>query len=307
MGLTIVLPSAIAGAQSDTVIQMGVGPVDAAAAVFYADKTGLFKKYGLDVKLTKLPNGSAILSALAGGSLQLGQGSSLALIQGYARGLPFVAIGATSMYDSSRPDYGLLVPVDSPITKPSDLEGKTFGAVSLQDQNSLATFAWLDAHGVDRSTLKFVEMPASAMLAAMEQHRIDAATFYEPFDSSLMATGKVRTLADPYAAIGKRYADALLYGNRPWVEAHRDLVGKFVSAMREASAYVGSHEPEANPIIAEYTGADPQTLANMHHGTRTVVLPPAALQPMIDAAAKYKLIDKAFPASNMICSCALRR
>jgi NitT/TauT family transport system substrate-binding protein len=307
ISLTTVLPSAIAGAQSETVVQVGVGPVDAAAGIFYADKTGLFKKYGLNVNLTRLPNGAAILSAIAGGSLALGQGSALALVQGYAKGLPFVAIGGDSTYDPSRLDYGLLVPVDSAITKPSDLEGKTFGVVSLFDQNSLATFAWLDAHGIDRTTLRYVEMPASAMLAAMEQHRIDAATFYEPFYSSLKATGKVRTLADPYSAIGKRYADALLYGNRTWVDAHRDLVDKFLRAMREASFYVGAHESDVAPITAEYTGADPATLLSMHHGGRTVLLAPDMLQPVIDVAAKYKVIDKAFPASDMICSCALRR
>jgi NitT/TauT family transport system substrate-binding protein len=304
---TTVLPSDVAGAQTEPVVQVGVGPVDAAAAVFYADKTGLFKKYGLNVELVRLPNGAAILSAIAGGSLQLGQGSALALIQGFVKGLPFTAVGGDSTYDPSRADYGLLVPMDSAIKNPKDLEGKTFGVVSLQDQNSLATFAWMDANGVDRSTLKLVEMPASAMLAAMDQHRIDAATFYEPFNSSLMATGKVRKLADPYAAIGKRYADALLYGNRQWVDSHREQVGKFLRAMREASNYVGSHESEIVPITAEYTGADPKTLLSMHHGGRTVVLTPDALQPMIDVAAKYKAIDKTFPASDMICTCALRR
>jgi len=309
--VTLVLVAAFAAtgavAQTEPVIQLGLGPVDAAAALFYADKTGIFQKYGLNVKVVRLPNGAAILSAIAGGSLQLGQGSALALIQGFSHGLPFTAIGGNSMFDPSRADYGLLVPVDSTVQKPADLEGKTFGVVAMQDQNSLATFAWMDAQHVDRSTLKFVEMPASAMLAAMEQHRIDAATFYEPFYSSLMATGKVRTLADPYAAIGPRYADALLYGNKVWVDAHRDLVAKFLNAVREASNYVGTHEREVVPITAEYTGADPATLSNVHHGGRTVVLTPETLQPMIDAAAKYKAIEKAFPAADMICSCALRR
>jgi NitT/TauT family transport system substrate-binding protein len=305
-GVLAILLSGVAGAQS-TEVRVGVGPVDAAAAIFYADKTGLYRKYGLNVTLTKLPNGSAILSAIAGGSLDIGQGSALALIQGFEKGLPFTAIGGIQIYDASRPDYGLLVPINSPITKAPDLESKTFGVVSLQDQNSLATFAWLDAHNVDRSTLKFVEMPASAMLAAMDSHRIDAATFYEPFYSSLLATGKVRVLADPYSAIGKHYADALIYGNKPWVDGHRDLVAKFLAATREADTYVGAHEAEVVPITAEYTGADAATLANMHHGLRTIALPPEILQPMIDVAAKYKAIDKRFPASEMICTCALHR
>jgi NitT/TauT family transport system substrate-binding protein len=294
-------------AQSDQIIRVGVGPVDAAAPLFYAAKSGIYKKYGLNVEIVKLPNGAAILSSIAGGSTQLGQGSVLALLLAFTKGLPFTAIGNLSTYEADHPDYGLLVPINSPIKAPKDLEGKTLGVVSLQDQNSLATFAWLDAHGVDRSTLKIVEIPASATLAAMEQGRVDFATFYEPFFSAFMATGKVRVLANPYDALGKHYSDALLYGTPQWVNEHRDLVDKFLRATQEAAIYTAAHEREVAPVTAEYTGVDPASLLGAHHGGRGAVLVPADIQPIIDAAAKYKMIPKAFPASDLVCGCALKR
>jgi NitT/TauT family transport system substrate-binding protein len=292
---------------AEPTIRVSVGPVDAAAPLFYAAKVGLYRRYGLDVELVKLTNSSAILASIAGGSAQLGQGSTLGLVQAFSRGLPLVAIGGLETYDSEHPDYGMLVLASSPIKTPKDLEGKVCGVVGLQDMFSLATFAWLDAHGVDRSTIKFVEMPLSAALAAMQQGRIDVATFYEPFFSAGMATGTVRILGSPLDALGKHFADAVLYGTPQWTNDHRDLTGKFLRATQEAAIYVAAHEREVAPITAEYTSADRTALAGMRHGGRSAVLDPAQLQPIIDAAAKYQFIPKAFSASDLVCTCALRR
>lgn len=310
LALACALPFLAAGARAQTtapLIRLAVGPVDAAAPVFYAVKAGIYAKYGLDVELVRLANGAAILSSIAGGSTQLGQGSVLAIVEAYARGLPFTVIGNLAEYDSAHPDYGMLVPVDSPIRTPKELEGKTFGAVGLQDQSSLANYAWLDAHGVDRSTIKFVEIPASASLAAMQQGRTDVATFYEPFFSAYMATGKVRDLGDPFAALGKRFSTAVLYATPQWVNGNRDIVARFSRATQESATYVAAHEREVVPVTASYTGVDSTLLANADHGGRGTAISPADLQPIIDAAAKFNMIPKAFPASDMICSCAPRR
>jgi len=297
-----------AAAQTAETIHVGVGPVDTAIPLFYAAKVGLFKKYGLDVELVKTPNGATTVAALAGGSLQLGQGSPLSVVTAVGKGgLPLTVIGDLSSYVSEHPDYALLVPVNSPIHTAKDLEGQTLAAVSLKDQNALATFAWLDAQGVDRSKLKYVEIPAAATAAAMEQGRVVAATFYEPFFSSFTTTGKMRVLAYPYDAIGKRFADSVLFGNTTWVAAHPEVVSKFLHAVQDAAAYVGAHEDETPALAAEYIGVDPATVAHVRHGLRGVYILPSDLQPMIDAAAKYQVIPKAFPAAQMICSCALRR
>jgi NitT/TauT family transport system substrate-binding protein len=209
---------------------------------------------------------------------------------------------------SDRPDYALLVLANSPIKTAKDLEGQTLAAVSIKDQNSLATFAWLDAHGVDRSTLKYVEIPAAATLPAMEQNRVVASTFYEPVLSAIMATGKVRVLGYPMDAIGKRFADSVLFGNTKFVADHPDVVNKFLRATQEASVYVGSHESETPQIASEYTGVDPATIPkNVRHGTRGVLLNPSDIQPMIDVLAKYDVIPKRIDAKDIICSCALKR
>jgi NitT/TauT family transport system substrate-binding protein len=289
------------------VIRVGVGALDATTPMIYAVKQGLYRKYGLNVELVKLNNGPAIASAIAGGSLELGEAATLSVVVAVSKGLPFTVIGDLNDYDSTQPDQALLVPVNSAIKTPQDLAGKTLATVSLEGQPALGTFAWLDSIGIDRTAIKYVEIPASATLAAIEANRVDGAVFYEPFLSANMATGKLRVLAYPYNAIGKRYPKSVLFGNADWVGTHRDAVERFLNATQEASRYVGAHENDAAPLIADFAGLDVTTILNTRHGVRSVILPPGELQAVIDAAARYKFIPAVIPENQLICGCALRK
>jgi NitT/TauT family transport system substrate-binding protein len=304
----LTLGPAVAQQSGDTtVIRVGAGPDDQSTPVLYAAKAGLYKKYGLDVEVVKLSGAAAIAAALAGGSLEIGKASPMAVIAGFSKGLPFTVIGNLAYYNATRPDLALVVATNGPIKTAKDLEGKTLAAVSLSDLNSVATMAWLEAYGVDLSTIKYVEIPASASLAAMEQDRIVGSTIYEPYFTAFTSSGKARVLGYPYDAIAKRFANAVLFANVSWVAAHRDLVDKFLRATQEASVYLGTHDADSTALIAEFGGLDPASIGNIRHPERGVPTSPADLQPVIDAAAKYKVIDKSFPASALICGCAIHK
>ena len=249
--------STTAGAQTNEPIRIGAGPVDQATPLIYGVKAGIYKKYGINVEVVKLANGSAIASVVAGGSLQLGQASALAAVTAIAKGLPFTVIGNLASYDSEKPDFALLVAANAPI--------------------------------------KYAEIPASAALAAMEQNRIVGATIYEPFLSADVASRKARILGYPYDAVAKHFSSALLFGSVKWVNE------------QEASLYVAAHENESAQLIAEFAGVDPSSIANIRHSVRGIVLNLSDVQPVIDTAAKYKIIPKAFPAQEMVCTCALKR
>jgi len=308
LALLALLPTATtrALAQADQpLIRFGTGPDDQSTPLLYAAKAGIYKKYGLNVQMVKMAGAAAVAAAIAGGSLEMGKASSLGAVTAIGKGLPFTIIGNLAYYDAAKPDIALLVLASSDIKTPKDLEGKTLAAVSLSDMNSVATFAWLDRLGVDRSTLKYVEFPASASLAAMEQHRIVASTIYEPYFSSFMATGKVRVLGYPFEAISKHFSDALIFTTKTWAADHPDAVRKFLQATEEASTYIAAHENVSAQLIAEFGDVDPGTLGNIHHAGRGIALSPADVQPVIDAAYKYKVIPTDFKAAEMICTCAL--
>jgi NitT/TauT family transport system substrate-binding protein len=306
LALALLLPGPTL-AQTGPLIRIGAGPDDTSMPVIYAASAGLFQKAGLNVELDKLAGAAAVTAALAGGSLEIGKASALSVVTAHSKGVPLTIIGSIATYSSTDPDFGLIVMADSAIKTAADLPGKVLAAVSLQDMSTIATYAWLDQRGIDPTTLRFVEMPASATLAAMEQQRVVGSTIYEPMLSAATATGKVRVIGHPYDAIGKHFAGGVLIANPSWVGDHRDLVDRFLRVMRQAGNYVASHEDEMGPILAAYIGVDPSTMVKTHHEGRQVTIAPADLQPVIDAAARYHVIAKPFPAAELICSCAFTR
>ncbi len=272
-----------------------------------SSKGGCNRKYGVDVELVKLNNGPAIASAIAGGSLELGEAATLSVVVAMSKGLPFTVIGDLNDYDSTQPDQALLVPVNSTIKTPQDLAGRTLATVSLEGQPALGTFAWLDSIGIERTAIKYVEIPASATLAAIEQ-------------KPRRRRGVLRTVS-----LGKP-GDRKTAGAGLSVQRHRQAVSKVgplrerglgrsasrcgravLNATQEASRYVGTHENAAAPLIADFAGLDVNTILNTRHGVRSVVLPPGELQSVIDAAARYKFITATIPEAQLICSCALRK
>ncbi len=304
--MALLMSPAASIAQNDAVIRIGAGPDITGEPIIYAEKAGLFKKAGLNVDIQKLAGAAVVGAAVAGGSLEIGKAAVLSVATAYAHGLPFTIIGDIGAYNADHPDSALIVLANSDIKTAKDLVGKTLSDVSLEDQNAVATFAWLDQHGVDPMSVKYVEVPPAAILAAMEAGRVVASTVYEPIYTAAMATGKVRVIGYPYDAISRHFADSVLFSNVNWVNAHRDLVARFLQVMKTATAYVGSHEDELIPMLAEYSGVDPAAITKVHRPERRVTIGVADIQPVIDAAAKYKVTPKTFPAAELICPCALK-
>src|ERR1019366_9235665 len=103
--------------------------------------------------------------------------------------------------------YGMiLVGTNSATKTAADLNGKTLGlTVTRGDLNATTTQAWVEQHGGDWASIKVLEIPQSAMVAAIDQGRIDAMTMQSPGATIALASGKVRILGRPYDSVAKRF------------------------------------------------------------------------------------------------------
>jgi ABC-type nitrate/sulfonate/bicarbonate transport system substrate-binding protein len=288
-------------------IRIGAGLDVESTPVLYAQRAGLFARAGMRVEVVKITGGgTAIAAAIAGGALEIGKASTFALVTAHARGVPFVLLAPAASYSSDVPDIPLVVSVRSTMRSARELNGKTIGVVSLATTMRLATETWIDASGGDSKSVHFVELSPPAMPVAIEQGRIDGAPLSEPVFSEAMSGGKVRVLGYPYNALGKHFELADWFSSADWVAKNHDLAEKFARVMFDANAYVAAHESEMVPFIAAYVGIDPAVLAKMKNPERGTYFDPALIQPLIDGAARYKAIPKAFPASEMISDAALK-
>lgn len=282
-------------------------PNDGFKAVYYGVESGLFRRSGVNVETTLVPSGAAAAAAVTGGSAEVCYTNTLTLVQAHTHDVPmqYVAPGALTVADN--PTTATLVLKDSPLRTGRDLNGKTIGSSSLRDINAAATLAWIDKTGGDSKSVRVIEVPASAGAAFLEEHRADAVTLNEPAVTQALAGGTTRVLAHPYEAVAPRIIAAGFAAMGPVVDRNRELFAKYARAMHEASGYTNTHLPDTVAMVARYSGATPEVVAKSARFVDADYLDAAGIQPIVDLCAKYGIIDRTFPAADVISSVAVRR
>jgi NitT/TauT family transport system substrate-binding protein len=300
--------AAVVPVQSQTVPTLRVAgpPLDAYKAAYYAQKAGLFRKYGVNVELSAVSSGTAAMAAISGGAIDLAFTAILPAIQAHAKGIEFRIVAPAGWYDTAAPQLLMLVRKDSAVQNGRDLAGKTIGCTALKDLSCTAMAAWIDQNQGDSKGVKTLELPNPALLAALEEGRIDAATFVTPFLDQAMASGKVRVLAKNYDAIAKKFQTAGYITTADESAKNTDALHRFALAMRDAEVYTNAHLAETVDLVAGYSGIPAPAVAKSVRATDPENVDPRNIQPLIDVAAKYGIIDRAFPADEIISPAAIR-
>jgi len=294
MGVALVLAGAggranVASAQSDQVIHVGVSAFEAHGDVYYAQDLGLFKRAGLNIEVQQYQGGSIVVAAIVSGALQIGAGSPLPLASARSRGLPVVLIAPGYIYDAAAPSPidALVVAANSQARTGKDLNGKTIGVTGIRSVDHIAAFAWIDQHGGDSSTVKVVEVPQSAMPDAVAEGRVDAAMIGDPALSAGIDSGKVRILGKAYDAISKRFFAAGWFSTESWAAKNPEIVRKFTAAINAASTWAVRNPEQAALVLQKYM----KVTFSRAHEYHARALDPALIQPLLDAALKYKFLD----------------
>jgi len=287
-------------AQTPIVIRVGVVPNDdASTPLLYAQSTGMFAKAGIDLQLQLQTSGAAITAAVVSGTFDMGKSSIIPLINAHQHGLPVVIVAPASMWNGKSEFAGLLVRTDSPIKTGKDLEGKLIGLQSLNDINEIAVDAWVASHGGDPAALRFVELPMSAGAAALKDGRIDAVPLVQPNLSDALTDGRVRLLAGAYSGIAPQYMFSAWFSTKAWVHDHPDAAREFARIETQAAQYTNTHHHETAAMVAKFTSIPQDVIEHMQRTPSATSIDPALLQPIIDAAVKYKVLTTGFPASEM--------
>lgn len=287
-------------AQEITSLTAAGAPEDSVKGLLWAQKSGMFRKVGLDVNLVPQRSGAATAAAVAGGTYAIGKSAVTALINAHVRGVGFVIVAPSSIYEASNPNTGLLVKADSPIRTGADLNGKTVAVGSINDLYAIGTRLWVDSHGGDSSTIKLVEMPLGAIADALAAGRIDAGALDTPALTEAQESGKARLLTHMQDALASRFLITAWFTTKDFLAKNRTAMRNFSQVMRESAAYVNKNPADTVDLIAKFTQADPALIAKMPRVTMGTSMDPRMIQPVINASAKYGVIPKAFDAREML-------
>jgi NitT/TauT family transport system substrate-binding protein len=294
----LVAPPALQAQPALTVLNIGTLNADNSAAVYYAQELGIFKKYGIDAQISALANGPAAAAAVTGGALDIGVANVASIAVARTRGVQLRFLFPASIASDGTLTDQIAVPKDSTAKTAADLNGKTFGVNGLRDLQQLCAMSWMDKHGGDSKTMHFVEVPIPQMGTALQLHRVDAALPVEPFVTA--QKDLIRSLGSVLDGVGPHYMVIGYLANDGWLAAHADVAARFVRAMREASVWGNGHRTESAVMIERIMHVDPAVGATMNRATYGTDLDPALMQPVLDAALKYGILERPVPIADLI-------
>ena len=238
------------------VVRIGAQAIEPAAEPFYGTEAGIFAANGITPQVTTLGNGAAIVQAVVGGDLDAGETNPLQLAVAISRNIPLVMIAAACIYTKKVANPNFVVAKNSPIKVPKDLIGATLGVGALGDFNQISLFAWLDANGVPRNSVKYVELPFPEIGAALQRGTIQGGFITEPAKTEAMRAGLIRDFADTYPAVAPEVATVVWFTTKSWLQKNPETAKKLVAGIYATGKWANTHPQEAAEILAKVTKAD---------------------------------------------------
>jgi NitT/TauT family transport system substrate-binding protein len=279
-------------------IRVGAVPVDSYAEPLFANDLGFFDRAGLAVEILPFNSGGPMAAAAAGGAIDIGMTDVAVLANAVARGLPFVAIAGSGLYSSVLPTTVLCVAKSSPFRTAVSFEGHAIAVSSLASLSSTGVSAWLSRNGADITKVRLVEMPPPEMSAALNRNSIAGAFIAEPVLSQALPF--VEPLANAFDAIGKRFALNNWFTTKDWLQQNGDAAKRLVRAIYDTANWANKHHDETATILTKYAHLDLDQARRMRRATYATSLDVATMQPALDAAFTYKVIDRHVNAADLL-------
>jgi NitT/TauT family transport system substrate-binding protein len=290
--------AAPAAAQSLTKVTIVAQPVDVTGNLFYALDQGYFTRAGLDVEVVGIANPALIVQAVSGGTVNLGSTSLMSIARAHLAGIPVELVAPSGASSIKAPLEGVIVGNSSGYTTAKDLNGKTMVVSVLGSIIQVEALSWIDKHGGDWQSIKWIEAPPSADGAMVASGKVDGSVITETFLSGAIADNDGKLLSYVGSDVSPMLVEGGYFGSEDWVKANPDTVKKFAAALLDAGKWANTHRTEAAAIIQKYSNQTPSPTA--HHAVFVDNFKASDLQPVLDAGAKYGALKTTFPAADMV-------
>ena len=105
-------------------------------------------------------------------------------------------------------------------------------------------------------------------------------------------------LAKTHDAIAPEFLVGAWFSTTGWAKEHADAIRRFRAVIVETARWANVHHDESAKILEKYTHlATPPGMRRVPFAEKAEA---AAIQPVIDAAAKYGVLKSAFPATELL-------
>lgn len=208
------------------------------APMIYADKQGIFKKFGLDVTPVFVEGGSTLTQAVVGGSIDIAQNGYTPATAAAVQGADIVFIGGTS----NKLPFQLVVKTS--IKTAEQLKGQAIAISRYGSSTDQAADFALKHLGLTRNDVKILQLggPTTRIAAAMSGQI--GGTMEQYPDTAEVTRHGFHVLVDVTEVAGD-YPNTSYVTSRTYLKKNPDVVKRFFMAMATAV-----HEYKRNPDLA---------------------------------------------------------
>jgi nitrate/nitrite transport system substrate-binding protein len=257
-------PSRVRG--SGELIRIGFIPLTDCASVVMADKLGLYKKYGLNVEVTKEASWANVRDKLLTGELNaahclFGMPFSVYTGVGGAAGkelkiaMMLNANGQAITLEKSFAEtagYGKIDGISPAVEKLRAQKTPTFAMTFPGGTHDMWLRYWLGAAKIDQTSVKIVTIPPPQMVANMKVGNMDGFCVGEPWNGVAVKQG-IGFTHIATQDIWKDHPEKALVANPEFADKRRDDLKLLVQAILEASLWLDElgNRPEAAKVIGD--------------------------------------------------------
>jgi NitT/TauT family transport system substrate-binding protein len=248
-----------AGGSAQTKLTVQVVPVYDVAPIYLGIEKGFFAEQDLELEIQTAQGGPETIPQVLDGGVQIGYSNTPSLLTAAARGLPIEIIAPAGRSPGLKQGNGenlegaVMVTEGSSIRTYADLEGKTVAVNTLANVGDLTLNATLEKHGVDHTTVEYVEVPFPDMLGALDAGRVDAAVVVSPFKTIAEQSRGFRSVVFPILETRPELVYTGYFVSRNWAADNKRALERFRLALHKSLTYAATHERETRETIAEFT------------------------------------------------------
>ena len=282
-------------------IRLGLLPFSESLGAVVAERQGFFKAEGLDVEVTKFASGALPCRCCKSGRIDIAFSNTVSTLQAIEQGLDAIVLAPGAVVRSSPPDTTTaLIVRKGTVNALKELEGKRVAVNVINSSAWLHAVAALEKHGVDRTKVRFAEVPFPQMNDPLLNGQIDAVVQVEPFRSALMATGKAEIMSWTYVETAPNSEITQYIALAPWVERNRATAVKFARAVIKGAEFANANEAATREINMQFTNLNPELKDKVLLPRLGTAVNVAEMARTMELMRKYGLLNAATDVSRRV-------
>ena len=214
-------------------------------------ESGTFSSRNLRVDAQLISGGANTMAALLAGQTQITHAGGSEALSAVANGADLVVVGVTA------PVYPYVLEATPEIKSVQDLAGKKVGVATLGGSADIATRVALRQAGLDPDKDVTIVATGSSQnrTAALITGAIQAGMVSGPPETLDVEARGLHPILD-LAALKLPTAQTAITVQRPWLEANRGVVQRYVDGLVEATARIKKDKPGAVAVLKKYFKSD---------------------------------------------------